>query len=64
MKLLIVGYGKMGRLVDQLAQADGIDVVGRVDVDTASGAWPAADVAIDFSSAEAVAANAARAEGP
>lgn len=60
MKLLIVGYGKMGRLVDQLALADGIEVVGRVDVDTASGAWPAADVAIDFSTADAVAANVAK----
>jgi 4-hydroxy-tetrahydrodipicolinate reductase len=60
MKLLIVGYGKMGRLVDQLARAAAIDVVGRLDIDTIGGAWPEADVAIDFSVAEALPANFAR----
>ncbi len=60
MKLLIIGYGKMGRLVDELARAAAIDVVGRLDVDTVGGAWPEADVAIDFSVAEALPANFAR----
>lgn len=60
MKLLIIGYGKMGRLVDELAGAAGIEVTGRLDVDTIGGAWPQADVAIDFSIAEAVPANVAR----
>ncbi|MBM3777843.1 MAG: dihydrodipicolinate reductase [Acidimicrobiia bacterium] len=54
MKLLIVGYGRMGRLVEELARADGIEVAGRVDVDNADGDWPAADVAVDFSIASAV----------
>ena len=31
MKLLIVGYGKMGRMVEELAAADGFEIVGRVD---------------------------------
>ncbi len=60
MKLLIIGYGKMGRLVDEMAQADGVDVVGRIDLDNVAADWPAADVAIDFSIAEAVPANLAR----
>lgn len=55
MRLLIVGYGKMGRLVDQLAGEQGIDVAGRVD--DGDGAWPQADVAIDFTTAEALVAN-------
>jgi len=55
MKLLIVGYGKMGRLVDQLAQEQGLTVAGKVDVDGSG--WAPADVAIDFSTAEALQAN-------
>ena len=55
MKLLIVGYGKMGRLVDQLAHEQDLTVAGRVDVDGSG--WAPADVAIDFSTAEALQAN-------
>lgn len=57
MKLLLVGYGRMGRLVEELAVGDGFEIAGRIDIDTPRGDWPAADVAIDFSTAEAVAAN-------
>jgi 4-hydroxy-tetrahydrodipicolinate reductase len=55
MKLLIVGYGKMGRMVDEMAAAQGFDVVGRVDVDRDE--WTDADVAVDFTVAAAVAGN-------
>ncbi len=56
MKLLIVGYGKMGRLVDQLATDAGLTIAGRCDVD--AGDWSApADVAIDFTTAEALRIN-------
>jgi 4-hydroxy-tetrahydrodipicolinate reductase len=56
MKLLIVGYGKMGRLVDQLAADQGHTIAGRVDVD--EGDWSApADVAIDFTTADALETN-------
>jgi 4-hydroxy-tetrahydrodipicolinate reductase len=55
MKLLIVGYGKMGRMVDEMAAAQGFDVVGRVDVDRDE--WTDADVAVDFTVASAVPAN-------
>ena len=55
MKLLIVGYGKMGRLVDQMAQDQGIEVVGRVD--EGRDEWAPADVAIDFTTADALVRN-------
>jgi 4-hydroxy-tetrahydrodipicolinate reductase len=55
MKLLIVGYGKMGRLVDALAIEQGIEVAGRVD--DGRDEWTGADVAIDFTTADALVAN-------
>jgi 4-hydroxy-tetrahydrodipicolinate reductase len=58
-KLLIVGYGKMGQLVEELAPAHGCEVSGRIDVDT--GDWSApADVAVDFSTADALRSNFSR----
>jgi 4-hydroxy-tetrahydrodipicolinate reductase len=62
MKALIVGYGRMGRLVESLCPEFGIDVAGTVDIDEANapGHWPAADVAIDFSVADAVPDNLRR----
>lgn len=55
-KLLIVGYGKMGQLVEELAPAHGCEVSGRIDVD--KGDWSApADVAVDFSTADALRSN-------
>jgi 4-hydroxy-tetrahydrodipicolinate reductase len=56
MRILLVGYGKMGRLVEQMAREQGHDIAGYVDVGAAD--WDAAaDVAIDFSTAEALSAN-------
>jgi 4-hydroxy-tetrahydrodipicolinate reductase len=55
MRVLIVGYGRMGRLVEELAVAEGMTIAGRVDHDRPE--WADADVAIDFSTAEALAAN-------
>ena len=53
MRVLLVGYGKMGRLVEQLAPEHGCEIAGRIDV--GSGDWSApADVAVDFSTAEAL----------
>ena len=56
------GYGRMGRLVESLAPEAGFEVAGRVDIDNADrpADWPAADVAIDFSTAAAVPGNARR----
>ena len=55
MKLLLVGYGKMGRLVEEMAVARQHEIVGRIDV--GNEAWAPADVAIDFSTADALAVN-------
>jgi 4-hydroxy-tetrahydrodipicolinate reductase len=55
LKLLIVGYGKMGRMVEELAADQDIEIVGRVD--ERAGEWRPADVAVDFSTAAAVVAN-------
>jgi 4-hydroxy-tetrahydrodipicolinate reductase len=53
LKVLLVGYGKMGRLVEELAPAHGLEIAGVVDV--GKGDWSApADVAIDFSTADAL----------
>jgi 4-hydroxy-tetrahydrodipicolinate reductase len=56
MKILLVGYGKMGQLVEQLALAEGMEIASRIDV--GSGDWSVpADVAIDFSTAAALREN-------
>jgi 4-hydroxy-tetrahydrodipicolinate reductase len=55
LRLLIVGYGKMGRMVDEMAADQGFEVVGRVDVGRSE--WVAADIAIDFTTAAAVQSN-------
>jgi 4-hydroxy-tetrahydrodipicolinate reductase len=55
MKLLIVGYGKMGRMVEELAPGEGFEIVGRVD--QGRDEWAGADVAIDFSTADALLSN-------
>lgn len=59
-RLLLVGHGRMGRLVESLAPEYEFDVAGAIDRQSASGAWPDADVAIDFSVAEAVPKTVAR----
>jgi 4-hydroxy-tetrahydrodipicolinate reductase len=65
MRLLLVGYGKMGRIVERLAPDYGFDVVGRLDdTNNIGGAGipsaPDADVAVDFSVPSAVAENLPR----
>ena len=61
-RLLLVGYGKMGRLVESLAGEYGCEIAGIVDpavgqdgVD--SDRWKHVDVAVDFSSPDAVMTN-------
>lgn len=60
MKLLLVGFGRMGRLVDELAAGEGHEVVGRITSASRPSEWVAADAAIDFSTADALRANIAR----
>jgi 4-hydroxy-tetrahydrodipicolinate reductase len=58
-KLLVVGYGKMGHLVEELARDQGFEIAGPIDI--GRGNWDdPADVAVDFSTAEALANNFSR----
>ncbi len=62
MRLLLVGYGRMGKVVERLAPDYGFEVVGRLDdTNNIGGAGipsaPEADVAVEFSVPEAVADN-------
>ena len=60
--LLLVGHGRMGRLVESLAGEYGMHVAGIVNSVNAgdSGRWPDAGVAIDFSIGDAVPATLPR----
>jgi 4-hydroxy-tetrahydrodipicolinate reductase len=62
MRILLIGHGKMGRLVEGLAPSYGCEVVGVVTSRSDSGAIESsgAEVAVDFSLAGGVAANFAR----
>src|SRR5437763_1616465 len=62
MRLLLLGYGRMGKIVDDLSPEYGMQVVGRVDPVNREllEPWPDADVAIDFSVASAVPDNVRR----
>jgi 4-hydroxy-tetrahydrodipicolinate reductase len=55
LKLLVVGYGKMGRMVEELAAGQDVEIVGRVD--EGRDEWRPADVAVDFSTASALLVN-------
>src|SRR5580765_3863063 len=64
MRLLLIGYGKMGQLVAQLAREFDCEVAGIVDpVSSASTGtiddprWDDVDVAVDFTSPNAVVQN-------
>jgi 4-hydroxy-tetrahydrodipicolinate reductase len=63
MKLLLVGYGKMGQLVAQLAPEFGCEVAGIIDpvspaaTGTIDDRWDGVDVAVDFTSPNAVMRN-------
>lgn len=53
MKIAIIGYGRMGRLIEQIARERGNEIVAVIDVDNRddfkSNAFRTADVAIEFS---------------
>ena len=48
-RLLLVGHGRMGGLVESLAPEFGFGIAGVIDSGAAADQWPTADVAIDFS---------------
>ena len=57
MKLAIVGYGKMGKLIEQLAPEYGFTMHACVDVNDDIARAAGADVAIEFTTPEAAVAN-------
>ena len=66
-RILIVGYGRMGRLVERLAPEHDCEVAGVLDVDVNAsgeglrdGAWADVDVAVDFTTPHAVVGNFGR----
>jgi 4-hydroxy-tetrahydrodipicolinate reductase len=52
MKIALIGYGKMGRMIEQIAKDRGHEIVSVIDIDNqedfASEAFRSADVAIEF----------------
>ncbi len=65
MRILLVGHGKMGRMVEGLAPEYGCEVVGVIDPQSPkhgggpdADTWKGVDVAIDFSTAASVPVNA------
>lgn len=67
LRVLIVGYGRMGKEVEALCGSHDAEVVGRLDIDNNLGGagidparLPAVDVAVDFSTADATIVNLPR----
>ena len=61
MKIALIGYGKMGRMIEQIAQQRGHEIVSIIDIqnqeDFQSDAFRSADVAIEFTSPTAAYGN-------
>lgn len=58
MRILLIGYGKMGKTIEDLALKHGHEIVGKIDVgDNLSDFTQPADVAIEFTQPEAVVGN-------
>lgn len=65
MKIALIGYGKMGRMIEQTARSRGHEIVCIIDVDNQqdfdSEAFVSADVAIEFTTPQAAFGNYLRA---
>jgi len=58
MKIVLIGYGKMGKTIEKIAQSRGHEIVARIDVgDTMAQLDKSADVAIEFTQPEAAVQN-------
>ncbi len=49
MKIALFGYGKMGKMIEQIALERGHTIVAKIDIDTTEVNFSEMDVAIDFS---------------
>ena len=65
MKIALIGYGKMGKTIEQIAIARGHEIVARIDIDNqddfTSPEFKSADVAIEFSQPQSAMDNYRRA---
>lgn len=65
MKIALIGYGKMGRMIEEIALSRGHEIVSIIDInnqeDFRSEAFKSADVAIEFTSPQAAYGNYLRA---
>jgi len=65
MKIALIGYGKMGRMIEEIALSRGHEIVSIIDIDNqqdfASPAFRSADVAIEFTAPQAAYGNYLRA---
>jgi len=65
MKIALIGYGKMGKMIEQIALERGHEIVSIIDVDNTdefeSDAFASADVAIEFTAPQAAYGNFVRA---
>lgn len=65
MKIALIGYGKMGKIIERIALERGHEIVSRVDVDNLddfdSDAFKSADVAIEFTVPQVAVSNIKRA---
>ena len=57
MKILILGYGKMGKAIEAIALANGHEIVGKISSKTKENVPTTADVAIEFSNPESAVEN-------
>jgi len=61
MKIALVGYGKMGRMIEEIARSRGHEIVSIIDVENASDfeseAFRSAEVAIEFTAPHAALGN-------
>ena len=65
MKLALIGYGKMGHIIEQIARSRGHEIVKIIDIDNnadiESADFATADVAIEFTTPHTAADNCTRA---
>ena len=61
MKIALIGYGKMGKMIEQIARERGHEIVSIIDIDNQedfeSEAFASADVAIEFTAPQAAYGN-------
>ena len=61
MKVALIGYGKMGKIIERIAKSRGHEIVSIIDIDNLSDfesdAFKSADVAIEFTRPDTAIAN-------